>query len=66
MSQLMVKYQTIKYYSLCRVRSVSPTVLERFSFIVAHMFTSTRGCAEPMLPFCRLKVKVTLESQNLT
>ena len=30
------------------------------------MFTSTRGCAEPMLPFSRLKVKVTLEGQKLT
>jgi len=30
------------------------------------MFTSIRGCAEPMLPFCRLKVKVTLEGQKLT
>jgi len=25
------------------------------------MFTSTRGCAEPMLPVCQLKVKVTIE-----
>ena len=30
------------------------------------MFTSTRGCAEAMLPFCRLKVKVTLEGKTLT
>jgi len=30
------------------------------------MFTSTRGCAEPMLPFCRLKDKVTLEGKTLT
>jgi len=30
------------------------------------MFTSTRGRAEPMLPFCRLKVKVTLEGKQLT
>jgi len=27
---------------------------------------STRGCAEPMLPFCRLKVKVTLKGKTLT
>ena len=30
------------------------------------MFTSTRGCAEPMLPFSELKAKVTLEGQKLT
>jgi len=30
------------------------------------MLTSTRGCAEPMLPFCRLKAKVTLEGKKLT
>ena len=65
-SQLKVKYQTIKYQTLCHVRSVSPTLIERFSLIVAQMFISTRGCAEPMLPFSRLKVKVTLKGQKLT
>jgi hypothetical protein len=30
---------------------------------LARMFTSTRGCAEPMLRMCQLKVKVTIESQ---
>ena len=29
-----------------------------------QMFNSTRLCTEPMLPLCRLKVKVTLERQN--
>jgi len=29
------------------------------------MFTSTRGCAEPMSSFCRLKVKVTLEGKKI-
>ena len=61
-----VNYQAIKYWTLCRVCSVSPTLIERFSLILAQMFTSTRGCAEPLLPFCRLKVKVTLEGQKLT
>ena len=28
-----------------------------------QMFTSTRQCAEPMPPLCRLKLKVTLECQ---
>ena len=28
-------------------------------------FTSTRGCAEPMLPMCQLKVKVTVKCQIL-
>jgi uncharacterized protein (DUF779 family) len=54
---------TIKYYTVCRVRSVSPTLLERFSSNLAQMFTSTRGCAEPMSPMCQLKVKVTIEGQ---
>jgi len=39
-SQLSVKYQTIKYWPLCRVRSVSPTQIEIFSIILAQMFTS--------------------------
>jgi len=29
------------------------------------MFSSTKGCAEPMLPFCRLKVNFTLEGKNI-
>ena len=65
-SQLKVKYQTIKYWTLCRVRSVSPTLIEIFFIILAQMCTSTRGCAEPMLPFYRLMVKVTFEGQILT
>jgi len=52
--------------SLCRVR---PSPLScplyksytNFSSNLAKMFTSTRGCAEPMLPMCQLKVKVTFE-----
>ena len=28
-------------------------------------FTSTMGCAEPMLPMCQLKVKVTVNGQIL-
>ena len=65
-SQLIVKYQIIKYWTLCCVRSVSPTLIKIFSLILAQMFTSTRGCAEPMLLFCWLEVKVTLEGQNLS
>jgi len=45
--------------SLCRVRpeimvthylvrSINPTLIERFYLVLAQMFTSTRGCAEPM------------------
>jgi hypothetical protein len=54
---------TIKYQTVCCVRSVSPTIIEGFSSNLAQMFTSTRGCAEPMLCMCRLKVKVTIEGQ---
>jgi len=49
---------------LCRVRSVSPTLIERFSLILSQKFTSTRGYAEPMMPLRLLKVEVTLEGQN--
>jgi hypothetical protein len=57
--------------SLCRVgpsvrlhyhvRSKNPIPIEGFSSNLAQMFTSTRGCAEPMLPMCQ--VKVTIEGQ---
>jgi len=46
-----------------RVRSINPIPIEGFSSNLAEMFTSTRGCAEPMLPMCQLKVKVTIEGQ---
>jgi hypothetical protein len=45
------------------VRSINPIPIEGFSSNFAQMFTSTRGCAEPMLPMCQLKVKVTIEGQ---
>ena len=32
----------------------------RISLNLNDTFTSTRGCAEPMLPMCQLKVKVTV------
>jgi hypothetical protein len=46
-----------------RVRSITPIPIEAFSSNLAHMFTSTRGCAEPLFPMCQLKVKVTIEGQ---
>jgi hypothetical protein len=59
--------------SLCRVdpsvhlyfhvRSINPIPIEGFSSNFAQMFTSTRGCAELMLPMCQLKVNVTIEGQ---
>ena len=61
--QLKVKYQTIKYKTLGRVRSINPIPIEGFSSNLAEMFTSTRGCAESMLPMCQLKVKVTIEGR---
>ena len=44
-----IKQSNIK--TLCHVHSISPTLIDRFSLIFAEMFTSTRGCAEPMLTF---------------
>ena len=64
--------------SLCRVRpsvgrSVRPSPLScllyksysnwRISSNLVAMLTSSRGCAEPMLPLCQLNVKVTIEGQ---
>ena len=62
-SQLKVKYLTNKYYTLCRVRSITPILMEGFPSNMNDTFTSTRGCAEPMLPMCQLKVKVTVIGQ---
>jgi len=48
-SQLKVKYiLTNKYFTLCRVRSITPVLMEGFSSNFNDTFTSTRGCAEPM------------------
>ena len=47
-SQLKVKYLTNKYYTLCRVRSITPLLIEGFPSNLNDTFTSTRGCAEPM------------------
>jgi len=60
-----VKYLTNKYYTLCRVRSITPLLMEGFSSNLNGTFTSTRGCAEPMSPMFQLKVKVTVKCQLL-
>jgi len=39
--------------------------MERFLSNLNDTFTSTRGCAEPMLSMCQLKVKVTVKGQIL-
>ena len=60
--------------SLCRVgrsvgpsqilvRSITPLLMEGFPSILNDTFTSTRGCAEPMLLMCPVKVKVTVKGQ---
>ena len=64
-SQLNVKYLTNKYYTLCRVRSITPLLMEAFPLNLNDTFTSTRGCAEPILSLCQLKVKVTVKGQIL-
>ena len=65
MSQLKVKYLTNKYYTFCRVCSITPLLMEEFPLNLNYTFTSTSGCAEPMLPMCQLKVKVTVKCQIL-
>ena len=62
-SHLKVKYLTNKYYTLCRVRSITHLLMEGFPSNLNDTFTSTRGCAEPMLLMCQLKVKVTIKCQ---
>jgi len=47
-----------------RVRSITPLLMEGFPSNLNDTFTSTRGCAEPMLPMCQLKVKVTVKGQK--
>jgi len=39
--------------------------MEGFPSNLYDTFTSTRGCAEPMLSMCQLKVKVTVKGQIL-
>jgi len=63
--QLNVKYLTNKYYTLCRVCSITPLLMVGFPLNLNDTFISTRGCAEPMLPMCQLKVKVTVKCQIL-
>ena len=41
---------------------ITPLLMERFPLNLNDIFTSTRGCAEPM---CQLKVKVTVKCQIL-
>ena len=69
MCQLKVKV-TVKgqifnkhYYTLCLVRSITPLLMEEFPSNLNDTFTWTRGCAEPMLSMCQLKVKVTVKCQ---
>ena len=48
-----------------RVRSKTSLLMEGFPSNLNDTFTSSRGCAEPMLPMCQLKVKVTVKCQML-
>jgi len=45
------------------VRSINPIPMEGFPSNLNDTFTSTRGCAGPMLSMCQLKVKVTVKGQ---
>jgi len=47
------------------VRSITPLLMEGFPSNLNDTFTSTRGCAVPMLPMCQVKVKVTVKGQIL-
>ena len=54
-----------QYYTLCRFRSITPLLIEGVPSNLNGTCTSTRGYAEPMLPMCQLKVKVTVKCQIL-
>jgi len=54
-----------QYDTLCRVRTITPLLMEGFPSNLNDIFTSTMGCAEPMLPMCQLKVKFTVKGQIL-
>jgi len=45
------------------VRSLTPLLMEGFPSNLNDTFNSTSGCAEPTLPMCQLKVKVTVKGQ---
>ena len=47
------------------VRYITSLLMEGFLSNLNDTFTSTRGCAEPMLPMCQVKVKVTVKGQNI-
>ena len=47
------------------VRSITPLLMEGFPSNLNDTLTSTRGCAEPMLPMCQVKVKVTVKGKIL-
>jgi len=48
-----------------RVCSITPLLMEEFPSNLNDTFTSYRGCAEPMLPMCQLKVTVKCQiNQN--
>jgi len=52
--------QILDIMSCC---SINPIPMEGFPSNLNDTFTSTRGCAEPMLSICQLKVKVTVKGQ---
>ena len=49
--------------SSIHVCSITPLLMEGFSSNLNDTFTSTRGCAEPMLPMCQHNFKVTVKGQ---
>jgi len=68
--EILVNSQHEKFSSefcgKCGIRvecTVTPLLMEGFPSNLNDTFTSTRGCAEPMLPICQLKVKVTVKGQ---
>jgi len=47
-----------------RVRSKKFIPIEEFSSNLTEMFTSRKGCDEPMFPMCQLNVKATIEGKK--
>jgi hypothetical protein len=65
-SQLKVKYQKIKYYTVCRVRSVSPTLIEKiYSNLAQKKCPPQQGNVQnPCYSFAGLRSRSHMKVKN--
>ena len=60
-SRLKVNYLTNKYIHIMSCPLYNHLLMDGFPSNLNDTCISTRGCAEPILPMCQLKVKVTVK-----